>query len=61
MTMPPILGAIETLHLNLTTEAVAAGLAGGLAGVVMTKMPMWTSAAIGAVLGLALYILGCRI
>jgi hypothetical protein len=28
---------------------------------VMTKMPMWTSAAIGAGLGLVLYILGCRV
>jgi hypothetical protein len=24
-------------------------------------MPMWTSAAIGAAIGLALYILGCRV
>jgi hypothetical protein len=56
-----MLGALQSLNLNVTTETVAAGLAGGLAGVVMTKMPMWTSAAIGAVLGLALYILGCRI
>jgi len=55
------LAAIETAHINLTTETVAAGLAGGLAGVVMTKMPMWTSAAIGAGIGLALYILGCRV
>ena len=55
------LAAIETAHINLTTETVAAGLAGGLAGVVMTKMPMWTSAAIGAGLGLVLYILGCRV
>jgi hypothetical protein len=56
-----ILAAFQTAQINLTTETVAAGLAGGLAGVVMTKMPMWTSAAIGAGLGLVLYILGCRV
>ncbi|HEX3607769.1 MAG TPA: hypothetical protein VH134_17740 [Candidatus Dormibacteraeota bacterium] len=55
------IAVVETAHLNLTTETVAAGLAGGLAGVVMTKMPMWTSAGIGAALGLALYVLGCRV
>ncbi|HEV7466698.1 MAG: hypothetical protein JWM18_1934 [Chloroflexi bacterium] len=55
------LAAIQTAQINLTTETVAAGLAGGLAGVVMTKMPMWTSAGIGAALGLVLYILGCRV
>ncbi len=53
--------ALQTAQINLTTETVAAGLAGGLAGVVMTKMPMWTSAGIGAALGLGLYILGCRL
>jgi hypothetical protein len=56
-----ILAAFQTAQINLTTETVAAGLAGGLAGVVMTTMPMWTSAAIGAGLGLVLYILGCRV
>lgn len=55
------LAALETAHINLTTETVAAGLAGGLAGVVMTKMPMWTASGIGAGIGLALYILGCRV
>jgi|HubBroStandDraft_6_1064221.scaffolds.fasta_scaffold124150_2 hypothetical protein len=59
MSLP--LAAIQTAQINLTTETVAAGLAGGLAGVVMTKMPMWTSAGIGAALGLVLYILGCRV
>jgi hypothetical protein len=55
------LAALQTAQINLTTETVAAGLAGGLAGVVMTKMSMWTSAGIGAALGLVLYILGCRV
>jgi hypothetical protein len=59
--MSMTLAAVESLHLNVTTETVAAGLAGGLAGVVMTKMPMWTASAIGAVLGLLLYLLGCRV
>jgi hypothetical protein len=51
----------EALHLNVTTETVAAGLAGGIAGVVMTRTPMWTSAGIGAGIGLLLYLLGCRV
>jgi hypothetical protein len=59
--MSMMLAAVETLHLNVTTETVAAGLAGGLAGVVMTRMPMWTSAGIGAGIGLLLYLLGCRV
>jgi hypothetical protein len=59
--MSMIVAAVETLRLNVTTETVAAGLAGALAGVVMTKMPMWTSAGIGAAIGLLLYLLGCRV
>jgi hypothetical protein len=55
------LAVVETARINLTNETLAAGLAGGLAGVVMTKMPMWTSAGIGAALGLGLYMLGCRV
>jgi hypothetical protein len=51
----------RTLNFNLNIAAVTFALGGALAGMLLTKKPVWIGLAVGAALGIFLWIeAGCR-
>jgi hypothetical protein len=60
--LPALLPALtRTVNLNFNIAAVTFALGGALAGMLLTKKPVWIGLAVGAVLGIFLWInAGCR-
>ncbi|HEX3607423.1 MAG TPA: hypothetical protein VH134_15980 [Candidatus Dormibacteraeota bacterium] len=60
--LPALLQALSrTFNFNLNIAAITFALGGALAGMLLTKKPVWIGLAVGAALGIFLWIsAGCR-